>query len=102
MNTYKCFELDRDADGVLTVRFHSRGGPMTWTAVAHREAPTLFAAMLNDESLKNEPRFPALRLCTSAGEALPEAVGKTWQQRFGVDIIDGVGSTELLHIFLSN
>ena len=64
--------------------------------------PTLFAAMLNDEALKNEPRFPKLRLCTSAGEALPEAVGKTWKQRFGVDIIDGVGSTELLHIFLSN
>ncbi len=64
--------------------------------------PTLFAAMLNDETFKNEPHFPKLRICTSAGEALPEAVGKTWQQRFGVDIIDGVGSTELLHIFLSN
>jgi 4-hydroxybenzoate-CoA ligase len=64
--------------------------------------PTLFAAMLNDEAFKNEPKFPKLRICTSAGEALPEAVGKTWKQRFGVDIIDGVGSTELLHIFLSN
>jgi 4-hydroxybenzoate-CoA ligase len=64
--------------------------------------PTLFAAMLNDEAFKNEPRFPKLRICTSAGEALPEAVGKTWKQRFGVDVIDGVGSTELLHIFLSN
>jgi 4-hydroxybenzoate-CoA ligase len=64
--------------------------------------PTLFAAMLNDDAFKNEPRFPKLRICTSAGEALPEAVGATWKQRFGVDIIDGVGSTELLHIFLSN
>jgi 4-hydroxybenzoate-CoA ligase len=64
--------------------------------------PTLFAAMLNDEAFKNEPAFPKLRICTSAGEALPEAVGATWKRRFGVDIIDGVGSTELLHIFLSN
>ncbi|HTK64088.1 MAG TPA: enoyl-CoA hydratase/isomerase family protein [Pseudonocardia sp.] len=52
MNTYKCFELDRDADGVLTVRFHSRGGPMTWTADAHREAPTLFAAIAADDANK--------------------------------------------------
>ena len=45
---------------------------------------------------------PRLRICTSAGEALPEAVGNAWKARFGVDILDGVGSTELLHIFLSN
>jgi 4-hydroxybenzoate-CoA ligase len=64
--------------------------------------PTLFAAMLNDESHKNEPRFARLRVCTSAGEALPESVGNSWKSRFGVDILDGVGSTELLHIFLSN
>jgi enoyl-CoA hydratase/carnithine racemase len=44
----KAFALSRDDDGVLTVRFHSRGGPMTWTAVAHREAPTLFAAIAAD------------------------------------------------------
>jgi 4-hydroxybenzoate-CoA ligase len=62
----------------------------------------LFAAMLNDETFKNEPRTKRLRVCTSAGEALPELVGQSWQQRFGVDILDGVGSTELLHIFLSN
>ena len=43
-----------------------------------------------------------LRVCTSAGEALPESVGNAWKARFGVDILDGVGSTELLHIFLSN
>jgi 4-hydroxybenzoate-CoA ligase len=64
--------------------------------------PTLFAAMLNDEAYKKSPRTKRLRVCTSAGEALPEAVGKSWKDRFGVDILDGVGSTELLHIFLSN
>ncbi|MGJ5134769.1 benzoate-CoA ligase family protein [Bradyrhizobium oligotrophicum] len=64
--------------------------------------PTLFAAMLHDESLRQEKAGSALRICTSAGEALPESVGNAWKARFGVDILDGVGSTELLHIFLSN
>src|SRR5438874_3722950 len=64
--------------------------------------PTLFPAMLNDETLKHERCGSCLRICTSAGEALPESVGKAWKARFGVDILDGVGSTELLHIFLSN
>jgi 4-hydroxybenzoate-CoA ligase len=64
--------------------------------------PTLFSAMLNDESLKQERGGMRLRICTSAGEALPESVGDSWKARFGVDILDGVGSTELLHIFLSN
>jgi 4-hydroxybenzoate-CoA ligase len=64
--------------------------------------PTLFAAMLNDQSLKQQPAGNRLRVCTSAGEALPESVGNSWRARFGVDILDGVGSTELLHIFLSN
>jgi 4-hydroxybenzoate-CoA ligase len=64
--------------------------------------PTLFAAMLNDPALKSETAGSRLRICTSAGEALPESVGLAWQARFGADILDGVGSTELLHIFLSN
>jgi 4-hydroxybenzoate-CoA ligase len=64
--------------------------------------PTLFSAMLNDEASKRERGGTRLRICTSAGEALPESVGTNWKQRFGVDILDGVGSTELLHIFLSN
>jgi len=64
--------------------------------------PTLFAAMLNDETVKNERAGSRLRICTSAGEALPESVGNVWKARFGADILDGVGSTELLHIFLSN
>jgi 4-hydroxybenzoate-CoA ligase len=64
--------------------------------------PTLFAAMLNDETLRQTRAGNRLRICTSAGEALPESVGHSWKARFGVDILDGVGSTELLHIFLSN
>jgi len=64
--------------------------------------PTLFASMLHDESSKTVGPTRRLRICTSAGEALPELVGQAWKERFGVDILDGVGSTELLHIFLSN
>ncbi|WP_454616308.1 benzoate-CoA ligase family protein [Bradyrhizobium cenepequi] len=64
--------------------------------------PTLFASMLHDEASKTMLAGKRLRICTSAGEALPESVGNAWKARFGVDILDGVGSTELLHIFLSN
>ena len=44
----------------------------------------------------------ALRRCVSAGEPLPAEIGRRWAERTGVDIIDGIGSTEMLHIFLSN
>src|SRR4029079_17269519 len=64
--------------------------------------PTLYAAMLGDPALAQEKGSQRLRMCVSAGEALPEHIGKKWQSRFGADILDGVGSTELLHIFLSN
>ncbi|HYA66055.1 MAG TPA: benzoate-CoA ligase family protein [Burkholderiaceae bacterium] len=63
--------------------------------------PTLYAAMLAHPDC---PRGEELRLrcCVSAGEALPEAIGRNWSARMGVDILDGIGSTEMLHIFLSN
>jgi benzoate-CoA ligase len=44
----------------------------------------------------------SLRACVSAGEALPREIGERWLRHFGVDILDGIGSTEMLHIFLSN
>jgi len=63
--------------------------------------PTLYAAVLADDSCGTQG-LDALRLCISAGEALPADVGQNWSDKFGVDIIDGIGSTEMLHIFLSN
>jgi benzoate-CoA ligase len=63
--------------------------------------PTLYAAMLAHPNCPKKEEL-ALRRCTSAGEALPEEIGKQWSARFGVDILDGIGSTEMLHIFLSN
>ncbi len=64
-------------------------------------APTGFAGMLAS------PRLPAreavaLRMCSSAGEALPAEIGQRFSERFGCDIIDGIGSTEMLHVYLSN
>ena len=64
--------------------------------------PTLYAAMLAHTGGGAKVSCKNLRLCVSAGEALPREVGEKWKSTFGVDIIDGVGSTELLHIFLSN
>ena len=58
--------------------------------------------MLHDPAVDQEPGSGRLRLCVSAGEALPEDVGLSWKAKFGVDILDGIGSTEILHIFLSN
>ena len=63
--------------------------------------PTAYAALLAHPDLPRAGELP-LRRCISAGEALPEEVGKRWRQHCGVDILDGIGSTEMLHIFLSN
>ncbi|MGI9310245.1 MAG: benzoate-CoA ligase family protein, partial [bacterium] len=64
--------------------------------------PTLYAAMLAHPDCARACSPGHLRRCVSAGEALPKEVGTRWKSTFAVDIIDGVGSTELLHIFLSN
>ncbi len=64
--------------------------------------PTLFASMLADDGCCASLGSPALRVCTSAGEALPRSIGDRWEERFHVPILDGIGSTEMLHIFLSN
>jgi benzoate-CoA ligase family protein len=63
--------------------------------------PTFYAAFLASPAAppRAEVKF---RRCVSAGEALPPDVGRRWSERYGVDILDGLGSTEMLHIFLSN
>jgi 4-hydroxybenzoate-CoA ligase len=64
--------------------------------------PTLFAAMLAHPGIGPGAGSPRLRRCISAGEALPEDIGLRWRAQTGVDILDGIGSTEMLHIFISN
>ena len=63
--------------------------------------PTFYAAFLASPHApqREQCRF---RCCVSAGEALPADVGHHWAERYGVDILDGIGSTEMLHIYLSN
>jgi len=64
--------------------------------------PTLYAAMLAAPECKPENMSGRLRLCFSAGEPLPAHVGAAWKEKFGVDIVNGVGSTEMGHLFLTN
>jgi benzoate-CoA ligase len=63
--------------------------------------PTLFAAMLASPALPRRDQV-AMRIATSAGEALPADVGRRFTEHFGVEILDGLGSTEMLHVYLSN
>ena len=65
-------------------------------------APTLYAAMLASPQATPENSSQRLRQCVSAGEALPAEIGKAFKVRFGVDILDGVGSTEMLHQYVCN
>ena len=64
--------------------------------------PTLFAAMLQIENAAMRFDLSSVRFCVSAGEALPSEIFRRWKERFGLEIVDGLGSTEMLHIFLSN
>ena len=64
-------------------------------------APTGFAGLLASNLLPKREDV-GLRLVSSAGEALPAEIGERFNRHFGVDIVDGIGSTEMLHIFISN
>jgi len=95
--------------GASTVLLPDRPTPPAIFAVLKREqptlffgAPTLYAQILADANCTPENGSRRLRWCVSAAEALPEHVGAEWKKRFGVDILDGIGSTEMLHIFVSN
>src|SRR6185369_15604697 len=64
--------------------------------------PTLYAAILADPDCRRDNMSNRLRMCFSAGEPLPAHVGQAWHERFGLHIVNGVGSTELGHLFLTN
>jgi benzoate-CoA ligase len=63
--------------------------------------PALFAGMLDSAAIPRREELN-LRLCLSAGEALPRDLGERFSRTFGCDILDGLGSSEMLHIFISN
>ena len=64
-------------------------------------APTLYNAILNFEGAKDRD-LSSIRHCVAAAEALPAEVWRRWKEAFGLTILDGVGSTEMLHIYCSN
>jgi len=65
--------------------------------------PTFYAAILREAEEKNcDADFSSVRQCVSAGEALPVEIFERWRKRFGIEILDGIGSTEMLHMFISS
>jgi benzoate-CoA ligase family protein len=65
-------------------------------------APTGYASMLATPGMASDWELSSLRLCVSAGEALPEPVWHRWREATGLEIIDGIGSTENYHMFIAN
>jgi benzoate-CoA ligase len=95
--------------GATAVLVSERPTPESMFAAIHRQRPTIFfgvptlyAAMLQVKEAEGRYDLSSLRLCVSAGEPLPAELFKRWRERFGVEILDGIGTTEALHIFLSN
>ncbi|MCC6707812.1 MAG: benzoate-CoA ligase family protein [Gammaproteobacteria bacterium] len=98
--------------GATTVLMPERATPEAvfarWTGAAGNPRPTVFfGAPTGYAGMLAHPALPAresvaLRMASSAGEALPADVGERFTAHFGVEIIDGIGSTEMLHIFMSN
>jgi len=95
--------------GASTVLMPERPTPQAVLATLRRYRPTIFyavpslyAALLAQPDLGRGAGSDRLRLCISAGEALPANLGERWRAVVGVDVLDGIGSTEMLQTFLSN
>jgi benzoate-CoA ligase family protein len=95
--------------GASTVLFPGRPTPHALFEIIARFQPTLFfsvptmyAAMLAVADAEKKVDLSSVRLCVSAAEALPAEIYRQWKEKFGVEILDGIGSTEMLHIFISN
>jgi benzoate-CoA ligase len=80
------------------VEMVSRHKPTIFFAV-----PTLYAAILREaETAHAGVNFSSVHQCVSAGEALPAEIFESWKRKFGIEILDGIGSTEMLHMFISS
>jgi benzoate-CoA ligase family protein len=95
--------------GASAILYPGRPLPETMFEIITRDKPTLFfgvptlyASMLAMPNAESRYDLSSLRLCVSAGEALPPELFKRWKERFGTEILDGIGTTEILHIFISN
>ncbi|MCC6775855.1 MAG: benzoate-CoA ligase family protein [Hyphomicrobiales bacterium] len=95
--------------GATTVLYPERPTPQTvfetlrsYQPTMLYAVPTLYAAILADPECTPAQGSSRLRLCFSAGEPLPAHVGQAWKERFGLDIVNGVGSSEMGHLYLTN
>jgi len=95
--------------GGTTVLLPDRPLPATVYDVIDRYQPTVYygvptsyAALLATAEKTGRTSLGRVRVCVSAGEPLPGPIFEQWRERFGVEILDGIGSTEILHIFISN
>ncbi|MBV8729343.1 MAG: benzoate-CoA ligase family protein, partial [Acidobacteriia bacterium] len=94
--------------GATTVLYQDKPKPKALLEEAQAKRPTLFfsvptlyAAMLQEAEQRADYALPSVRLAISAGEPLPAEIFRRWKKRFGIEILDGIGSTEVLHIYLS-
>jgi len=94
--------------GATTILYPGKPDPLRFYEIIQEQKPSIFFSVPTAYAgmLAVEPEIhfdtSSLRLCVSAGEALPPALFDRWKARFGVEILDGIGSTEILHIFISN
>jgi benzoate-CoA ligase len=96
-------------NGFTTVLCREKPTPEVISRVFQKYHPTVFFGvpliyrmLLEHHRQGNVLDASSLRLCVSAGEALPPQLGEEWQRTFGVEVLDGIGSTEMLHMFISN
>ncbi len=94
--------------GATSVLFSGRPLPGSVLQTAHQtrpslffSVPTLFAHMLQETDQDNPYDLSSVRLAVSAAEPLPAPIYRRWRRRFGMEILDGIGSTEVLHIYVS-
>jgi benzoate-CoA ligase len=98
------FPFSAGATAVL-MRGPSKPAPILETLRRHRptvffSVPALFGAIVRDPEA--DAALDSVRFCVSAAEPLPAATFESWRERFGTEIVDGIGSTEMLHIYCSN
>ncbi len=97
------------AVGATAILWPGSPSPQNISDVIKRHRPTLFfsvpsnyAALMDFDAQNNDFDLSSIRLGVSAGEALPASLCERFTKRFGLEILDGIGSTEALHIFVSN
>ncbi len=96
-------------NGATTILCREKPTPEVIARIFREDKPTIFFGvpvvynlLLDYHRRGNELDCSSLRLCISAGEALPAQLGEEWERTFGIEVLDGIGSTEMLHMFMSN